>query len=121
MLQTTQILGSRFPVARWLTIAIGTWLVASAFALHDAPAARANSAIIGACMLGVALYAMFMPAMRWLNTILAGWLIVSTFVVFEHASRAAQWNEAIAGIIVLLASLVRDVRPMRSPQTPAVR
>ena len=109
-LETTRLIGRRFPVARWLTIVMAAWLFASTWVWDRPYDARANSMIVGLCMTAVALYAMFMPALRRLNTALAIWLLISTLFVFGHTTPFTMWNEVVGAIVVGIASLAKDVR-----------
>jgi len=109
-LETTRLIGRRFPVARWLTIVMAAWLFASTWVWARPYDARANSMIVALCMTAVALYAMFMPALRRLNTALALWLLISTLFVFAHTTPFTMWNEVIVALVVGIASLPKDVR-----------
>jgi len=96
--------------ARWLNVALGTWLLASELAWHHDQWPRANTWITGLVVLAFALWALWMPSMRWWNTLLGAWLVLAS-AVLHHASSATRWNNALVGVVILLVSLVPS-RPL---------
>jgi hypothetical protein len=100
-----------FPYARWTSILMGGWLIASAFAFDRLFGARANSAICGVIAIAVALYAIVAPQFRRVNTVVGAWVILSTTFAPPTASRVAVFMQFVAGAVILLASLSRNWRP----------
>jgi hypothetical protein len=109
-IETTRVIGRRFPFARWLDVVCGAWLFASVWMWPMPEGARINNAIVGICVTTVAGYAMFLPAIRWLNTLLAAWLIISSLTLFADVPWSVTTSNVIVGAVLMLLSPVRDVR-----------
>lgn len=91
--------------ARFLNMAIGAWLIVSAFLWAHSPSSQTNTWICGLLVLGFAAWAMWANAARYLNTTLAVWLFFSTLSM-AYLSSTAVWNNVICAIAVFVLSLV---------------
>lgn len=96
------------PWARWMNLALGAWLVVSAFFWQQSQASVINTVLVGIAIGAVAVASMVREPIRVLQVILAPWLFVSTFA-FTTAS-SARWNNAVVAFAVLLFALVPGSR-----------
>lgn len=92
-------------IARGINLLLGFWLLISAFVWGHTVPERANSWIVGALVIAIALVASSVPAARWINTALSAWLFVSVWAL-PHHSVATRWNNALVAIAVFAISLV---------------
>lgn len=107
-------------VARGINLLLGFWLLISAFAWGHTIPERANSWVVGALIMAIALLASSVPAARWLNTALSVWLFVAVWAL-PHHSLATRWNNVLVAIAVFAISLVPggDERHPATTRTPA--
>jgi hypothetical protein len=100
--------------ARYVTSAIATWLLLSAFLWTHGDAQRVNTWVVGMLMLIVSLAAAVVPKMRYVNTILAMWLFFSTIVLRGYAPTVAN-NLIVAAVIFGLSLAPPGRRPGATP------
>ena len=105
--------------ARYANIMLGLWLFLTAFAWRHAPAAWANTWIVGLLVVAVAIWGLRYPGLWRLNALLGVWLIVASFV-FPHILAASRWNNAVVGFLVALIALIAwatsENRSLPTPQ-----
>lgn len=97
--------------ARIINIVVGAWVFVSAFIWMHAGADLTNTWIVGLAIAVIAAIGLGVPQIRFVNTALAIWLFISAFALPTVLS-ATVWNNAIAAIIVFIASLVGDYGSM---------
>jgi hypothetical protein len=97
--------------ARHTAVALGAWLLLSAFLLLHAGAARANTALSGLLIAFTSLWALRAPVLRRADTLLAIWLFFSTLLLHRSPS-APVWNNILSAIVTFVLSLVPN-RPAR--------
>lgn len=106
-------------IARGMNLMLGFWLIISAFVWEHTGPERANSWVVGALVIAIALVASSVSAARWVNTGLAVWLFASVWLL-PHDNVATAWNNALVAIAVFVISLVPgDDRHVTATRTPA--
>lgn len=97
---------------RYANIAMGLWLLASAFIWQHHPSSRINTLVLGLLIATIGALSTLRSSARLLNVVAAVWLFFSTLWVF-HPSPAAGWNNAIVALLVFAISFVptRDEMP----------
>jgi hypothetical protein len=96
---------------RWINVALGAWLIISAFAWPHTSPQFANALIVGAICAVAAAFALRTPQVRFVNVALAIWLFVSSWALpIEHS--ATIWNGVVASLIMLVAALVPSNRTL---------
>jgi len=105
--------------ARYANIILGLWLFLTAFAWRHAPAAWANTWIVGLLVVAVAIWGLTYRGLWRVNALLGLWLIVAAFV-FPHLLTASRWNNAVVGFLVMIVSLIAWATgdQQRLPDTP---
>jgi SPW repeat len=94
---------------RWINIAVGIWLVASAFIWPHTTAQLTNAVAVGvACSLAAAA-AMRVPPLRHVNAGLALWLFFSTWVLPVERG-ATLWNNVLVALVMLVVAMVPSRR-----------
>ena len=83
--------------ARYLNIALGIWLVVSAYLWPHSSAQLANVWIAGLLVARLAALAIATPGVRYFNTAVGAWLILSP-VVLPRVSTATAWNNVLVGV-----------------------
>ena len=94
---------------RWVAVAIGLWVQASAYVFEcDGPAA-ANLYIVGPIVASIACIAIWevMRPMRWVNLLLGLWLAISSLFLSYPTGAAA--NAVVSGIMIAVLACVRGV------------
>jgi hypothetical protein len=91
--------------ARYVTLALGVWLFASAFVWHHSAIQFTNAWVYGIIAVAAALVSLSVPVIRYVNTAVGVWLIISSFVL-PHVSPATVWNHVLVGAAMLFMSLV---------------
>ena len=104
--------------ARYLNIALGIWLVISAYLWPHSTAQLANVWISGLIVARCAAVALATPGIRFFNTAVGIWLILSPFVL-PRVSTATSWNNVLVGSLITLVSLVGPGRNFRRPRMPS--
>ncbi len=99
--------------ARYLNIALGIWLVVSAYLWRHSSAQLANVWISGLIVARCAAVAITEPGVRFFNSAVGIWLILSS-VVLPRVSTATAWNNVLIGAVITLASLVGPRRSITS-------
>jgi hypothetical protein len=89
--------------ARYANMILGVWLFLTAFAWRHAPAAWANTWIVGLLVVAVAIWGLTYPGLWRLNALLGLWLIVAA-LVFPHLLAASRWNNAVVGVLIAVVS-----------------
>jgi hypothetical protein len=103
--------------AQFVNVALGIWLVVSAFIWPHTPAQQANTWMVGVLAAVFALVATARNQARYLDTALSVWLFASIWVL-PDLSRATQWNNAVVALAIFVLSLVPDqARPIEPPAT----
>jgi hypothetical protein len=90
---------------RFVNIALGLWLFASAFLLPHQGNTRFNDWMIGLLVASTALSAVWAPAMRWANTYLAVALAFWALVL-EYSSRVTRVHDLVVAGLIFVVSLV---------------
>jgi hypothetical protein len=93
---------------RWLVVAVGLWLVCSAFFWPRYLGEGTDTWVVGLLMAVFGFLALYAPIARYINTALAVYLILAT-VFFAHASLVSAYNDGIVAAIVFGASFVPSV------------
>ena len=91
--------------ARYVNIALGLWLVVSAYLWRHSSAQVANVWIAGLIVARCAAVAIAAPRIRFFNTAVGVWLILSP-IVLPRVSTATAWNSVLVGAVITLVSLV---------------
>jgi hypothetical protein len=93
---------------------LGAWLLASIYMWPHSIGSVTNTGLVGISAIAIALVSLYVAWTRWMNVVLGAWLTGSTLVI-EHAVVLTAWNNAIVGLLVILASLASPMahRPMR--------
>jgi hypothetical protein len=91
--------------ARYTCLALGAWLMLSAFVLSYAGANRVNAAATGLLIALTSLWAVRSPLARRADTLLATWLFFSTLVLHPGPSAPA-WNNILCAIATFVLSFV---------------
>lgn len=91
--------------ARFVNMAIGTWLFLSAFLWSHSPSLRTNTWMCGLLVVGFAAWAMWANVARFLNTAVAIWLFFSTLSIAQAASFTL-WNNVFCAVTVFVLSLI---------------
>ena len=99
--------------ARYVNIALGIWLVVSAYVWPHSSAQLANLWISGLLVARLAAVAIATPGLRFFNTAIGMWLILSA-VVLTRVSSATTWNNIVVGALIALVSLVGPARKIRA-------
>lgn len=99
--------------ARYLNIALGIWLVVSAYLWPHSPAQFANLWISGLIVARCAAVALEAPWVGFFNSAVGLWLILSPLVL-PRVSTATAWNNVLVGTVIALVSLVGINRNIRS-------
>ena len=90
------------------SIAVGIWLMFGPFALGTIGSAAHSEHLIGALIVTIAVIALAEVGrtVRFLNVLLGTLIIVAPWLLAGPTS-ASRWNDAIAGVIVILLSFRR--------------
>jgi hypothetical protein len=94
-----------FVPATLVNVAMGVWLILSAFAWEHGDAQKTNTWICGLLTVVFSLSAFADPMIKYLNTLLAVWLLVSSWSL-PTVSLGTFWNNGIVAIVIFCASLV---------------
>jgi hypothetical protein len=86
-------------------MALGIWLVISAFAWTHMMGERANTWVLGLLIVLASLGAMYAPRVRFLTTLFAIWLFIATLVI-PHSQSETLWNNCIVAVLVFVLSLI---------------
>ena len=89
--------------ARYANILLGLWLFLTAFAWRHAPAAWANTWIVGLLVVAVAIWGLTYPGLWRVNALLGVWLIVAAGV-FPHLLGASRANNIVVGFLITTVS-----------------
>ena len=89
--------------ARYANILLGLWLFLTAFAWRHAPAAWANTWIVGLLVVAVAIWGLTYPGLWRVNALLGVWLIVAA-LVFPHLLGASRANNIVVGFLITTVS-----------------
>ena len=89
--------------ARYANILLGLWLFLTAFAWRHAPAAWANTWIVGLLVVAVAIWGLTYPGLWRVNALLGLWLIVAAGV-FPHLLGASRANNIVVGFLITTVS-----------------
>ena len=89
--------------ARYANILLGLWLFLTAFAWRHAPAAWANTWIVGLLVVAVAIWGLTYQGLWRVNALLGLWLIVAAGV-FPHILGASRANNIVVGFLITTVS-----------------
>ena len=89
---------------RGLNVAVGGWVLASAFLWPHQGPEQVNAIIVGAGCAVSALLAIWLPRFRYLNAALGLWLFCS-WVPLAPARMGTVYNDWVFGIFMLLVAL----------------
>lgn len=107
-------------VTRVMDVALGAWLVASAFAWPHGLPQFLNATVIGAAIVIDAAAALAgHERARFGNRALAIWLFVSNMVL-PGTSLATAWNHAVVAVMVFLLSMVPTFAARRRAGVAAI-
>jgi hypothetical protein len=107
-------------VTRVMDVALGLWLLASAFAWQHGLPQFLNAAVIGAAIAidaGLALAGH--ERARFGNRALAVWLFLSNLLL-PGTTLPTAWNHALVAVLVFLLSMVPTFHPRRHGRAAAV-
>lgn len=90
---------------RVVAVALGAWLIVSAFLWRHTYAQMTNGVICGVLAIVVALAASRLPQARFVNTLVGIWVFVSAFLL-AAGSLATAWNEIFVGAALVAVSIV---------------
>lgn len=94
--------------ARYANLALGVWLMASAFIWPHYEVSRANTGVVGLLICVSSLAARGRSSWRWANTALAAWLCLSTLLLIRPLWISMVWNNLLVAGLVFALSLVAD-------------
>lgn len=106
----TPRLARRSLVARSVTVALGAWLVLSAFAWPHTPSAFHNTWIVGLLVFLTGLWALRDPFARWVTGFAGLWLTVSTFFMWQLSTQTF-WHNLAIGLVATGLAFVTDGTP----------
>jgi len=88
----------------WTTGILGVWIFIAAF-LNFSPTVNMWDNLIVGIIVAIAGFKMIKPKpwQGWLATIAAIWLLIAAFIPSLQAHTANMWNDAIIGIIFMIA------------------
>jgi len=92
----------------WLNLALGIWLIISAFVWPHTPAAQLNTWVLGLIIAAIAVVAFGVPQLRWLNALAAVWLFFSAFAI-RHDTVGTVWNNVIVAVVVFAVAVTGAV------------
>jgi hypothetical protein len=107
-------------MARWFNVALGVWLIVSAFLWPHAPEQFTNAWAVGVLVIALALIAATGQAWaRYVNVAAAIWLFLATFLL-PRVSAGTAWNHVLVAIAVICFALIPNqpsgiVRPVSGP------
>ena len=90
---------------RWLNVAVGAWLLASAFLWSHIYVQFTNTWMVGLACAGMALLAMRVPQARYVNVLLALWLFASVWAL-PVGTTATFWNNILASVVMCFVALM---------------
>jgi hypothetical protein len=95
--------------ARFSSIVLGVWLVASAFVWPHSMAQQTNAWVVGILSVAFALLAAGRDELRYLVTALSVWLFASIWVL-PSIRVATLWNSGIVAAGLFIFSLIPNLR-----------
>lgn len=100
--------GVALPWNLLVTVALGVWLMFAPSALGSSGGAAHSDHLVGALIVTVAAIALadVGRAARFVNVLLAALVIAAPWLL-DGATSVARWNDAIAGVLVILLSFPR--------------
>jgi hypothetical protein len=101
--------------ARYLNVALGIWLVISAFAWWHSPAHFTNTWLMGVITIVTALIAIGVPGFRFVNTAVGLWLMVSVGEL-PGVSSATSVNNAVVGVAITMLSFLGPRKELFKPR-----
>jgi len=90
---------------RLITVALGLWVVITAFLRHRGGANFFNIWITGVVIIASSLLAIRLPGVRFVSAAAGVWLVASLFA-WPNYSSPMIWSNAMVGAAVALVSLV---------------
>jgi hypothetical protein len=93
-------------MSRWANVALGLWLVVSAFLWPHSSQQFTNAWIIGALVTVMAMVAATGQAWaRYVNATAAAWLFLSTFF-FPRVSAGTAWNHVLVAVAIFVFAMI---------------
>lgn len=100
---------------RWLSLAIGLWLVVSVFAFQASSSGGFNRLIVGILVSSMAVQALWAPGYRWANALFGSWLLFSG-AIFDHASLFLALSTMAAGGALVVLAMVPSPPRLTDPR-----
>jgi hypothetical protein len=94
---------------RYVNVAIGIWLVVSAFVWPHSGAQQTNAWVVGILAATFAALAVERDELRYLDTALAVWLFASIWVL-PSIRVETLWNSGIVAVGLFIFSLIPNLR-----------
>jgi hypothetical protein len=91
--------------ARYVSIALGVWLFATAFLWQHGPGQFVNAWLMGVIVVVTAALALGVPWFRYLSAAAGVWLIASLFA-WPLDSPLTAWNNVFVGAGIVLSSMI---------------
>jgi hypothetical protein len=106
--------------ARYANLALGAWLLISAFLWPHSPAQFRNTWSVASLCIVVATLGVGVPALRRGNTVLGLWCLASAFIT-SSLGWLTVLNNAVVGAAIVLFSLVPSASSWPPPSSPSSR
>ncbi len=103
-----------FKAARYVNMALATWLLFSALLWPHARADFLAPTLVGVVVVLIAPFAIGAPAIRYINTAM-GLLLAASAFLLPHLSVATVWNNALVGLAIAAVSLLGPRHARRLP------
>jgi hypothetical protein len=91
--------------AGYVNIALGSWLLVSAFLWRQSSALFVNSLLMGFIVIASTVVARVVPGVRYVTAAAGVWLVASLFA-WPIVSAPAVWNNCMVGAAIALVSLI---------------
>jgi hypothetical protein len=104
----------QFKPARYVNMALATWLLFSALLWPHARADFLVPTLVGIVVVMAAPFAIGAPPVRYINTVM-GLLLAASAFLLPHLSVATVWNNALVGLAIAAVSLFGPHHARRLP------
>jgi hypothetical protein len=104
----------RFKAARYVNMALATWLLFSAFLWPHTRADFLAPTLVGLVVVLAAPFAIGAPNVRYVNTVM-GLLLAASAFVLPRLTFATAWNDAVVGLAIAAVSLLGPHHARRLP------
>lgn len=105
--------------ARWVNVALGAWLLATAVAVGPHAPEFGDHLVVGMGVFLLAFLAMAVPAARGVTAALGAWLVASPFALGYGNTVFAPHDMIVGTIVVMVAVFTPTHPPGRRTPAPA--